>query len=335
MYNCRCGEVAYQIMIKCIIQIPCFNEEATLPITLADLPRSLPGVDKVEWLVIDDGSTDRTSDFAQEYGVDYIIRLPQNYGLARSFMSGVEACIRNGADIIVNVDADNQYYAGDIEKLVRPIIEKKADMVIGIRPISDIKHFSWGKKLLQKVGSYIVRVFSKADIRDATSGFRAISREASMKMCVFNDYTYTLETIIQASRNGTVIASLPIRTNDDLRPSKLVKSSLSYVFISAVTILRIYIVYNPFKFFFTLSLVNLFFGIIVGVRFLIFRATGMGQGHVQSLILCSILIIVAILLFTIAVITDLIAINRQLLEKIDLRLKLLNEEKSTNQRVNH
>ncbi|HHT9158240.1 MAG TPA: glycosyltransferase family 2 protein [Candidatus Brocadiaceae bacterium] len=318
------------MLLKCIIQIPCFNEEVSLPTTLAALPRSLQGVDCVEWLVIDDGSSDHTAEIAKWHGVEHVIRLTKNQGLARAFMIGIEACLKKGADIIVNTDADNQYHAGDIEKLIVPIIEKKADMVIGTRPIDDIKHFSFSKKLLQKIGSLVVRFISRADVKDASSGFRAISRTAAKKICVFSDYTYTLETIIQASRNGTVIASVPVRTNEYLRPSRLVKNSLSYVFISAVTIARMFVVYNPFKFFSTLALLNFLAGILIGVRFLILLTMGMGQGHIQSLILCTILIIAAILLFTIAILADLIAINRQLLEKIDLHLKLLNEEKDIN-----
>jgi len=305
---------------KCIIQIPCYNEEGSLPVTLAALPRCLPGFKTVEWLVIDDGSTDRTAEVAKEHGVDHIVRLTHNQGLAKAFMAGISACLKLGADVIVNTDADNQYCAADIEKLVTPIVENRAEIVIGARPIAEIEHFSRSKRILQKIGSWVVRIFSKTDVADAPSGFRAFSRKAALRVNVFSDYTYTLEIIIQAGRNGMRILSVPIRINDYLRPSRLVKSSLSYVILSSLTILRIFVVYYPFKFFSIIGLMNFLAGFVLGVRYLVIMMLG-GGGHVQSLILCAILIIIAFLMFTIAILADMMAVNRQLLEKIELHLK--------------
>lgn len=307
--------------MKLIIQIPCYNEEQSLPITLAALPRQLPGFATVEWLIIDDGSTDRTVEVAREYGVEHIVTLMNNKGLARAFMAGIETSLTLGADVIVNTDADNQYCADDIQKLVTPLLECKADIVIGGRPVAEISHFSWSKKIFQKLGSWVVRLVSKTDVADAPSGFRAFSRKAALRINVFSDYTYTLETIIQAGRNGMRIVSIPVRTNDDMRPSRLVKSSFSYVMRSSLTILRIFVLYYPFKFFTTLGLLNFVAGLLLGLRFIFYMMIGYGQGHIQSLILCAIFILVAFILFTIAILTDMMAVNRQLLEKIELRLK--------------
>lgn len=306
--------------MKLLIQIPCFNEEATLPITLAALPRELPGIDTVEWLVVDDGSTDGTVEVAQRNGVDHIVRLPRNQGLARAFMAGLEACLKVGADIIVNTDADNQYCADDIPKLVQPILEGKAQIVVGARPIADIEHFSFMKKRLQKIGSWAVRIASSTNIPDAPSGFRAISREAAMRLNVFDEYTYTLETIIQAGRKGMAIMSVPVRTNEYLRPSRLVKSIPKYMQRSILTILRIFITYKPFRFFAIQGAISFTIGFLIGVRFLFFYFGGQGRGHIQSLILAALLLGVGFFLMVAGVLADLIAVNRKMLEELKWRL---------------
>lgn len=302
--------------MKLIIQIPCFNEAQTLAIALAALPRQVAGFDKVEWLVIDDGSQDDTIRIARECGVDHIIRHTRNQGLARGFMSGLDACLRLGADVIVNTDADNQYNADDIPILVQPIIEKQADIVVGARPIATIEHFSPVKKFLQRLGSWVVRVVSRTDIPDAPSGFRAISRDAAKRLMVFNDYTYTLETIIQAGQHNMAIISVPIRVNEDLRPSRLVKSIPSYIRRSIGTMIRIFIIYRPFRFFGIIGITLLILGMLIGARFLAFWVSGEGSGHVQSLILAAILLGAGFNTILIAFIADLLAANRKLLENI-------------------
>lgn len=314
--------------MKLIIQIPCYNEEKTLPITLKYLPRKVEGFDKVEWLVIDDGSTDNTVKVAKEHGVDHVVSFTKNQGLARAFMAGLDAAIKLGADVIVNTDADNQYNAFDIPLLVKPILEKKADIVIGERPISEIKHFSLIKKMLQKLGSFTVRVVSRTNVKDAPSGFRAISREAALRLNVFNNYTYTLETIIQAGIKNMAITSVPIRVNEDLRPSRLVKSIPAYIKKSIVTIFRILIVYKPFRFFMTIGLVLFIFGILIGVRFLYYFFTDGGKGHIQSLILSSILILMGVQVGILAFIGDLLSVNRSLLEEIQYRLRKMDIDKN-------
>jgi len=313
--------------MKLIIQIPCYNEEETLPITLQDLPRQVEGFDKVEWLVINDGSTDRTVEVAKEHGVDHIVNLNQNKGLAEVFRRGLDACVKLGADVIVNTDADNQYNAKDIPKLVQPILEKKADIVVGARPITEIPHFSPIKKLLQKLGSWVVRRLSYADIPDAPSGFRAISREAAMKLNVFNSYTYTLETLIQAGNKNIAIASVPIRVNEDLRPSKLVKSISSYITNSLITLVRIFIIYRPFKTFMSLGILLFFIGLLLGLRFLYFYFTGGGVGHVQSLILAGVLLGFGFQTMLVAFLADLLAANRMLIEDVQNRLKKIEANK--------
>ena len=235
--------------MKLVIQIPCYNEAETLPVTLGQLPREVPGVDCVEWLVIDDGSRDKTAQVAREYGVDHVVQFKTNLGLARAFLAGLDAALQVGADIIVNTDADNQYRSDDIEALIRPILGGNAEIVVGARPISEILEFSFAKKLLQRFGSWVVRSVSSAEVPDAPSGFRAMSREAAMRLNVFSDYTYTLETIIQAGRKGIAIQSVPIRTNPSLRPSRLISSVPAYVRRSAETIVRISMTYRPFRFF--------------------------------------------------------------------------------------
>lgn len=306
-------------MTKLIIQIPCFNEEETLPLTLGDLPRSVPGVDEVEWLVIDDGSTDRTVEVARAHGVDHIVDLGRNRGLARAFMSGVHASLHAGADIIVNTDADNQYQAADIEKLVAPIVQSRADIVVGARPIDDIEHFSPTKKLLQRLGSRVVRIASNTDIADAPSGFRAYSREAALQINVFNSYTYTLETIIQAGQRGLRIISVPVRTNPYLRPSRLITSIPRYVMRSMLIIMRIFMIYKPLRFFAYLGTVPFTLGFLLGFRYLILLAAGTERAHTPSLILAAILLGMGFSLWIFGLVADLMSVNRRLLEDIQLR----------------
>jgi len=305
--------------MKLIIQIPCYNEEKALETTLSALPREVPGVDIVEWLIIDDGSKDRTVEVAKAHGVDHVVSLPRNQGLAKAFMAGLEASITAGADIIVNTDADNQYCADCIPDLIRPILEAKAEMVVGARPIEQIEHFSFSKKLLQRLGSWTVRLASSTDIPDAPSGFRAISKEAARKLNVFNNYTYTLETIIQAGQKNISVTWVPIRTNESLRPSRLVKSILSYVRRSVFTILRIFVVYNPFRFFMFIGTVLFTLGTLIGARFLWYFFSGQGGGHVQSLILASILIGIGFQTIMVAFIADLLSVNRRLLEELQYK----------------
>jgi glycosyltransferase involved in cell wall biosynthesis len=314
-------------MVKVIIQIPCYNEANTLGITLDELPRQLSGVDKVEWLVINDGSQDATVEVAKSYGVDHIVSLPQNQGLAKAFIKGLEASLKAGADIIVNTDADNQYCAEDIPKLIAPILEGRAEIVIGSRPIQAIHHFSPTKKLLQKLGSWVVRLASNTSVPDAPSGFRAFSREAAMRINVFNNYTYTLETIIQAGQKGIAITSVPIRTNPMLRPSRLVKSNFSYVRRSIFTILRIFMVYKPLRFFFILGSIPLSFGVGLGIRWLIYFLMGTERTRIPSLILTAILILIGFQLWMFGLVADLMAANRQLLEEIQVRLRYQDNKK--------
>lgn len=307
--------------MKLIIQIPCLNEADTLAIALAELPRAVDGFDSVEWLIIDDGSTDGTSEVARANGVHHVVRHPVNRGLAAAFMTGVEACLKLGADVIVNTDADNQYCGADIPQLTAPILAHRADIVIGARPIEQTEHFSWIKKKLQRLGSWAVRVASKTDVADAPSGFRAMSRDAAMRLNVFNAYTYTLETIIQAGQSNLRIISVPIRTNGELRPSRLVKSIASYVKRSLVTILRVFVIYRPLALFVYVGTFFLLAGFAVGARFLVYFSVGRGEGHIQSLILASLCITIGTLLYMMGLIGDLVATNRKLLERVDARLK--------------
>ena len=306
-------------MAKLIIQMPCLNESGTLAIALNALPRQVDGFDTVEWLVIDDGSTDGTADLAASLGVDHVVRHPVNRGLAAAFMTGIEHALRMGADVVVNTDADNQYDARDIPALTEPILARQADIVIGARPIAATEHFSWVKKKLQHLGSWAVRMASGTDVADAPSGFRAISRDAATRLNVFNRYTYTLETIIQAGQSNLRIASVPVRTNEDLRPSRLVKSISSYVQRSLVTILRVFVTYRPLFTFLTLAAIVALPGLLLGLRFLYFFVNGQGEGHVQSLILASLLLMLAAMAGMCGLIADLIATNRKLLERIGQR----------------
>ena len=314
--------------MKLIIQIPCFNEAESLPITLNGLPREVDGFDKVEWLVIDDGSTDNTVEVANKNKVDYIIQHTKNQGLAKSFMTGIDACINLGADVIVNTDADNQYNPKDIVKLVEPILKGKADIVVGARPIDTVKHFTFIKKALQKLGSWVIRVVSKADIPDAPSGFRAISREAALHLNVFNDYTYTLETIIQVGKKNMAIMSVPIRVNEYLRPSRLLRSTPSYIKQSIVTIVRIFVVYKPFRFFMSIGMFFFALGFLMGLRFLGYYALGKGQGHIQSLILASIFLGIGFQTMLVAFVADLLAVNRRLVEDIQYRMRKIEAKKN-------
>ncbi len=302
--------------MKLIIQIPCFNEAETLAIALAALPREVPGFNKVEWLIINDGSTDDTVKVAKECGVDHIVNFKHNQGLAKGFMAGLNECLKQEADVIVNTDADNQYEAQDIPLLVNPILEHKAEYVIGERPIGHTDHFSPAKKFLQKLGSWIVRKASGTDIPDAPSGFRAMSRECAKQLNVYNNYTYTLETIIQAGQKNMAIASVPIRTNEDSRPSRLLSSIPNYVKKSVITIVRIFVVYRPFRFFMSIAAILLGMGLLLGFRFLYFYFTGDGSGHLQSVVLAGILLVMGFQTGLMAFVADLLAVNRKLLEDI-------------------
>jgi len=310
--------------MKLIIQIPCFNEAETLPVALSALPRQVPGFDVVEWLIVDDGSQDSTVQVARKNGVDHVVQHSCNQGLARSFMTGLAACLRLDADVIVNTDADNQYNADDIPVLTLPILQQQADIVVGARPIETIAHFSPLKKWLQKLGSWVVRIASKTDIPDAPSGFRAMSRAAAQRLVVFSDYTYTLETIIQAGQKNMAITSVPIRVNEDLRPSRLVKSIPSYIKRSIVTIIRIFVIYRPFRFFGTVGAILFGMGILIGLRFLIKYFAGEGNGHIQSLILAAVLLMAGFQTFLVAFLADLLAANRKLMEDVRFRLQSSN-----------
>ena len=302
--------------MKLIIQIPCYNEADTLAIALGALPREVEGFDKVEWLIINDGSTDDTVKVAKECGVDYVVDFKHNQGLAKGFMAGIKECLRQGADVIVNTDADNQYEADDIPKLTQPIIDHKAEYVIGARPISQTEHFSPAKKFLQKLGSWVVRKASKTDIPDAPSGFRAMSRECALHLNVYNNYTYTLETIIQAGQKNMAITSVPIRTNEDLRPSRLLSSIPNYIKKSVVTIVRISVVYKSFQFFMMIAGVLFGLGLLLGLRYLYFFFIGEGGGHIQSVVLAGVLMGMGFQTGLIAFIADLLSVNRKLLEEI-------------------
>ena len=318
--------------MKLIIQIPCYNEAETLEVALNDLPRKLDGVDEIEYLIINDGSRDDTVEVARKWGVHHVVNFKQNKGLAKGFMAGLDGCLRCGADIIVNTDADNQYCGEDIAALIRPILEGKADMVIGERPIDETEHFSPVKKKLQHFGSWVVRKASHTDIPDAPSGFRAFSREAAMRMNVVNDYTYTLETIVQAGREKIALASVPVRTNAELRPSRLFKSIWGYVKKSILTILRAFMMYKPLMSFTLLAIPTTLIGLGIGVRFLYFMAIGQSGGHVQSLILACTLIIIGFLTFMIGLVADVIAANRKILQDVQYHVKRMEYSQSNSGR---
>lgn len=309
--------------MKLIIQIPAYNEEENLAAALAALPREIEGCDQVEWLVIDDGSTDSTAEVAKAAGADHVIKLPQHSGLAVAFSAGIEAVLARGADYIVNTDADNQYVADDIPALLAPLLDQRADVVVGARPIETIDSFPASKKRLQRWGSAVVRIISGTRVEDATSGFRAFSRSAAARLNVFNRHTYTLETLVQAGQAGFAIASVPIRVNPPVRPSKLVRSNSGYVFRSALTLIRMFIIYRPMFFFATLGTGAFTGGFLIGLRFLIFYLEGDGSGKIQSLILAALLMGSGLTLAVVAVIADLISINRRLIEDVQRRMRQL------------
>jgi len=310
-------------MIKLVVQIPCFNEEATLPKTLETLPRRVPGVDQVEWLVIDDGSTDRTAEVARAHGVDHVVRHPHNQGLARAFSSGLDACLRIGADIIVNTDADNQYDAAAIPALVEPILARRADLVVGDRGVGRNGHFSWSKRRLQEVGSWVVRQASGTPIPDATSGFRALSRHAALKLNILTNFTYTMESLIQAGNKNIATASVPVHTNPPTRESRLFRSTWSYIRRSAGIILRVYSLYRPMRAFLWLGGAMLTVGFLLGLRFLYFFSTGDGSGKIQSLLLAVILSVVGMQTVLTGFLADVMGHNRGLVEDVLFRLKRL------------
>ena len=307
--------------MKLIIQIPCFNEADTLEVTLNDLPKHIDGIDEIEYLIIDDGSHDNTAEVAKKWGVNYVVRFRRNKGLAKGFMAGLDACLKNGADIIVNTDADNQYCGADIETLVRPILEKRAHIVIGERPIDDTEHFSPLKKKLQHFGSWVVRKASKTTIPDAPSGFRAYSREAAMRINVINDYTYTLETIVQSGREKMAVISVPIHTNPELRESRLFHSMWGYIKKSMLTIVRTYLMYRPLYFFFMLGSILALVGVGFFVRYVVFFCSGEGGGHLQSLILASTLLIVGFQTIVVGLLGDVISANRKILQDVQYHVR--------------
>ncbi len=307
--------------VKLIIQIPCLNEEKTLPITLREIPRNYQGIDEVEILVIDDGSTDNTVQVAREHGAKHIIELTNHKGLAECFMVGLDASLRLGADVIVNTDGDNQYKGEDIQKLIQPILSGDADMVIGDRNVKGIKHFSFIKKRLQTLGSWVIRHLSGTRVPDATSGFRAFSKEAALRLNVISRFTYTLETVIQAGKKNIAITHVPVRTNQALRSSRLFTNIFSYIKRSTATIVRIYTLYEPLKIFLMIGMVIFGSGFLLSVRYLYFFFSGQGAGHIQSLILAAILMIVGFQVGMIGLLADINAANRRLIEDALHRLK--------------
>jgi len=308
---------------KLIIQIPCLNEAATLPATLADLPRSVPGIDVVEILVVDDGSRDSTADVARACGVDHVVRLRRNKGLAAAFMAGIDASLKAGADYIVNTDADNQYAGDGIPKLLVPILNGDADIVIGDRNIVGQNHMSWRKRQLQRIGSWVVRQVSNTSVPDTTSGFRAYTRDAALRMTIVSEFSYTLESIIQAGKKRMAIAHVPVDTNPRTRESRLFDNAFSYIKQSAATIVRIYAMYEPLKVFTYLGLLVFGAGVAISVRFLYFYFTGTGIGHLQSLIASAVLMIVGFQVLVIGLLADVISGNRKLLEDLLYRVRSL------------
>jgi glycosyltransferase involved in cell wall biosynthesis len=315
--------------VKLVIQIPSRNEEATLPATLAELPTRLPGFDVVEWLVIDDGSSDRTSDVARAHGVHRVVRFTERRGLARAFEAGLREALAMGADVIVNTDADNQYRGADVATLVQPILSGQADMVVGTRPIEDIKHFSPLKKLLQRIGSDVVRRLSSTDVPDATSGFRAFDREAALRLTVLTNFSYTIETLIQASEKNIAVTHVPVRTNAKLRESRLFTSTGTYIRRSLATMFRVYMLYQPLRFFISLAAVFLVAGLGLFLRFfVIWLQSPFQTGHVQSLIVAAASTIIGVLFLALGVLADLTAMNRRLLEEIVVNTRSIRAEQS-------
>lgn len=315
-------------MTYVIIQIPCLNEAETLPLVLKELPSSLPGVDKVEWQIIDDGCTDDTVPVALANGVHHVVSMGYNQGLARAFIAGIEHGLNLGADIIVNTDADNQYCSEDIEKLVTPILENRADMVVGARPIASAHNFSRTKKAMEKFGSWVVRKLSGVNVSDAPSGFRAVNRRVAKRLNVYNEYTYTLETLIQAGQSNIRVLSVPIRINEDTRPSRLVRSIWHYIARSVGTILRVYLIYRPLRSFAIVAACFFVPGFALILRFLYYYAIGQGDGWIQSVVLGSSLVVISILLLMIGILSDLISVNRRLLENVKVRLEDLERVQS-------
>ena len=320
LYNKICNEKRKYVLTKLVIQIPCYNEEDTILTTLNAIPKKINGFDELEIIVINDGSTDNSAEIARNWGAT-VINIETNKGLANAFKTGIKEALSRKADVIVNTDADNQYCADDIEKITAPILQKEADMVVGARDIINIKDFTLIKKILQKVGSAILRLLSSKEVADAPSGFRAFSRESALKINVFDNYTYTMETLVQAGAKGLRVKSVPIRTNPKMRKSKLVKNICGYIFKSAKTTIRMFIVYKPFRFFITIAIILFLIGLIPVCRFLYFYLNGLGRGHIQSLIVASVFLISAVQIGIIAIVGDLLSINRRLLEDIQLRLK--------------
>lgn len=312
--------------MKLIIQIPCYNEAEYLPATLKDLPQKVEGIDQLEVLVVDDGSSDNTAEVARKNGVHHIVRFKKHRGLAAAFSAGLEACLRLGADIIVNTDADNQYRGSDIPALIAPILKGEADIVVGDRQTQTIPHFSWTKKKLQKWGSRLVRMLSKTTVPDATSGFRAISREAAFQLNVLSQFSYTLETLIQAGKMNLAVKSVPIQTNVTPRKSRLFRNILSFLVNSASTILRTYAMHEPLRIFLSLAAVFFLLGLIPGIRFLVFFFSGRPGGHIQSLILSAILLILSFLMVVMAILSDLISSNRKIIEEALWRIRRMENE---------
>ncbi len=309
--------------MKLIVQIPCFNEEDTLPQTVADIPRAIPGVDAVELLIIDDGSSDDTVEVARELGVDHIVIHKNNRGLARAFRSGIDACLRLGADVIVNTDGDNQYNGADIPKLIQPILEGRADIVVGDRQTVKVVHFSWAKKQLQRLGSFAVRSLLGTRIPDAVSGFRAISRDAAIQINIVSSFSYTVEMIIQAGKKHMAIASVPVGTNPKTRDSRLFSSIPKFIERSLSTMVRMYAMYQPLRVFFYIGMVLSVVGAVPILRFLYFYAIGDGGGHLQSLILGGTLVVLGFIAFLVGLVADLINFNRQLIEMTLERVRRL------------
>ena len=314
-------------MTKLIIQIPCYNEEETLLTTLNSLPKAINGINEIEVLVINDGSTDKSAEIAKNWGAS-VLEIKPNKGLANAFRNGLNEALKRNADIIVNTDADNQYCAEDIPNLIKPILEGKADIVVGARDIFSIKEFSPLKKILQKFGSAILRLLSSTQVEDAPSGFRAFSKHAAIRINIFDNYTYTMETLLQANAKGLKITSVPIRVNPKLRESKLVKNIFDYIYKSMKTTIRMFIVYRPFRFFITIASLLAFVGLLLVLRFVYFFIQGLGNGHIQSLIFAAMFLISAVQLGVIAVIGDLLSINRKLLEDVQIRLKAIEYDKN-------